>query len=196
MSPSRLHLVSIACALLAWLATPAWSWPLSSLWKRNSQHDCRQRNFNTISSIYNLTVYPNQVPVFDESTADLIPSGLFNQNVTGRVDPVGTFSGYQDSVEYFFALSPLPTQNGASAAITGYQITEFNSACPEVAASVVYLFSSVVNPGAANDGERLPTLKQVSRTRPGRDRARAPGAVPFVGSSFADTAPLDRVLEV
>jgi hypothetical protein len=160
-----LHLL-LAC--LSWAPTPAAGFPAPSTWFRRSegqdqnQHqkrgDCRQRNFNTISSIYNNTVYPNQKPVFDKG---VIPGGLFNENVTGRVDPVGTFSGLQDSIEYFFALSPLPTQNAVSAAITGYQITEFSSECDDVAASVVYLFSSIVNPGAANDGMPLPTLKQV-----------------------------------
>jgi len=123
--------------------------------------DWRVRNFNTISSIYNLTVYPNQLAIFAAGGA-AIPARLFNQNVTGRVDPVGTFSGYQDSIEYFFALSPVPQTNNVKAAITGYQITEFNSACSGVASSVVYLFCSVVDPGGPNDGMKLPTLKQVS----------------------------------
>ncbi|KAK3934620.1 hypothetical protein QBC46DRAFT_368095 [Diplogelasinospora grovesii] len=120
-----------------------------------------QRNFKTISSIYNHTVYPNQLPIFQVGEAG-VPSGLFSQNVVGRVDPVGNFTGFQDSIEYFFALSPLPQGNAASAAITGYKITEFTSACPEVAASVVYLFTSVVKPGCPENGKALAPLKQVA----------------------------------
>jgi len=151
------RVLSIACAL-ACLVPPTWSWPIWwPVWK--SRND--QRNFGTISRIYNLTVYPNQLPIFESGAAG-IPSGLFSQDVVGRVDPVGEFIGFQDSIEYFFALSPLPQGNAASAAITGYQITEFSSACLNVAASVVYLFCSVVSPGSPNDGQQLAPLKQVA----------------------------------
>jgi hypothetical protein len=170
MIMSLLHLlrplsVALWLSVLALLCTPSAALPATSsstppsALERRGGNACRERNFNTINTIYNLTVWPNQLPVFQNGT---IPTGLFNDNVTGRVDPVGTFQGLQDSIEYFFALSPLPTQNGVSAAITGYQITEFTSECADVASSVVYLFSTVVNPGAPNDGQVLPTLKQVA----------------------------------
>jgi len=120
-----------------------------------------KRNFNTISQIYNLTVYPHQLPIFGGGAA-AVPPGLFSQEVVGRVDPVGDFIGFEDSIEYFFALAPLPQGNAASAAITSYQITEFSSACREVASSVVYLFCSVVNPGSPDNGKPLATLKQVA----------------------------------
>jgi hypothetical protein len=120
-----------------------------------------KRNFKTISSIYNLTVYPNQLPIFGAGGAG-VPKGLFNQNVVGRVDPVGNFTNFENSIEYFFALSPLPEGNPAKAAITSYQITEFSSQCKDVAASVVYLYCSVVDPGSPNHGKQLPPLKQVA----------------------------------
>ena len=122
--------------------------------------DFQQRNFDTISRIYGLTVYPNQLPIIQHDTAG-IPSGLFNQYVVGRVDPVGDFEGFEDSIEYFFALSPLPQANLVSAAITGYKITEFSSSCREVASSVVYLYCNVVKPGHPDDGKALVPLKQV-----------------------------------
>jgi len=120
-----------------------------------------RRNFKTISSIYNLTIYPNQLPVIEQGAA-AVPPGLFNQNATGRVDPVGNFTGFQDSVEYFFALAPVPQANSVSQVFSSIKITEFSSACPDVAASVVYFFTSVLSPGSPNNGQSLPPLKQVS----------------------------------
>lgn len=160
---SSLHALSIACAL-ACLVSPAWSWPIWwPKWKGGNpgQRNFEQRNLQTISSIYNFTVYPNQLPIFVEGAAG-VPSGLFNQDVVGRVDPVGEFIGFQDSIEYFFALAPLPQGNAAYSAITSYQITEFTSACPDVAASVVYLNCGVVDPGSSDNGQALAPLKQVS----------------------------------
>jgi hypothetical protein len=74
---------------------------------------------------------------------------------------VGNFTGFDDSIEYFFALAPVPSANSASTAITSIQITEFSSACPDVAASVVYLFCNVYAPGTADDGKALAPLKEV-----------------------------------
>ena len=123
--------------------------------------DYRARNFDTISRIYNLTVYPNQVPIIFGGAGN-VPDGLFSHDVTGRVYPVGKFQGFEDSIEYFFALAPLPQGNRQSAAITSYKITSFTSGCANVAASVVYLYSSVVDPTSPNNGKALAPLKQVS----------------------------------
>lgn len=120
-----------------------------------------RRNFKTLSSIYNLTIYPNQLPVLESGAAG-VPPGLFNQNATGRVDPVGNFTGFDDSIEYFFALAPVPQGSLNSQAISSIKLTEFTSGCPDVAASVVYLFTSVVNPSSPDNGKALPPLKQVS----------------------------------
>lgn len=140
--------ISLACLIPA-----TWAWPIGM-----NRHE--QRNFKTLESIYNLTVFPNQLPILAQG-ATAVPNGLFNQNVVGRVDPVGNFSGFDDSIEYFFALAPIPQANSASQAISRIQLTEFSSACPTVAASVVYLFTSVVNPGSPDNGKPLPPLKQV-----------------------------------
>lgn len=123
--------------------------------------DWKKRNFNTISSIYALTVYPNQVPIVLHGSAG-VPKGLFSKNVAGRVDPVGDFKGFDDSIEYFFSLAPLPQGNPLKAAITSYKITEFSTQCKDVAASVVHLYCSVVDPGGPDDGKVLPPLKQVA----------------------------------
>ncbi|KAK4140465.1 uncharacterized protein C8A04DRAFT_32049 [Dichotomopilus funicola] len=144
----------------------AHAWPTPKNWlphfkSQRPHHDFAKRNFNTISSIYNLTVYPNQLPIFQYGGAG-VPDGLFSHKVVGRVDPVGNFTDFEGSIEYFFALAPLPQGNAAKAAITSYQITEFSSQCPGVAASVVYLHCSVVNPGAPDHGKPLPPLKQVA----------------------------------
>ncbi|KAI9766011.1 MAG: hypothetical protein M1840_007018 [Geoglossum simile] len=118
------------------------------------------RNLATLRSIYNLTVFPNQLPIFAAGTA-AIPPGLFNANATGRVDPVGNFTSFEDSIEYFFALAPTPG-SGVGSVISKAEIVEFSSSCPEVAASVVYLETARVNPGHPNNGEKLATLKQVA----------------------------------
>jgi hypothetical protein len=117
------------------------------------------RNLATLNSIYNLTIFPNQVPIFAGGAAAL-PPGLFNANATGRVDPLGNFSGFQDSVEYFFALAPTPA-SGIGAVISNIEIVEFSSSCPEVAASVVYLETAKVNLGQPDHGQPMATLKQV-----------------------------------
>lgn len=154
---SSCRAIGIVCAV-ACLASPAWSWPI---WFPGWNRHYEERNLKTVSSIYNLTVYPNQVPIIAGGAAG-VPPGLFAQDVVGRVDPVGDFIGFQDSIEYFFALAPLPQGNPAKAAITRYQVTHFSSACKDVAASVVYLFCSVVNPGCPDHGKELTPLKQVS----------------------------------
>jgi len=144
----------ILCICLSCLIPSTWSWPLR-------MKNYERRNFETIMRIYNLTIYPNQLPILEQATAG-VPPGLFNQDATGRVDPVGNFTGFQDSIEYFFALAPVPQTNSASVAISSIQITEFSSACPSVAASVVYLFCSVVNPSSSDNGRTLAPLKEVS----------------------------------
>jgi hypothetical protein len=134
---------------------------IPSTWSLSLQKRYEQRNFKTVTSIYNLAIYPNQLPIFEQGAVS-VPPGLFNENATGRVDPVGNFTGFEDSIEYFFALAPVPQANSASVAISSIQITEFSSACLEVAASVVYLFCSVVNSNSSDNGTPLAPLKQVS----------------------------------
>lgn len=131
-------------------------------WRNHYNHrNFEQRNLDTITSIYNLTIYPNQLPILGAGAAG-VPPGLFNENATGRVDPVGNFTGFDDSIEYFFALAPVPQPPYSVAAISHIAITEFSSACPDVAASVVYLFCNVEDPSSPDNGLQLAPLKQVS----------------------------------
>ena len=122
----------------------------------------QQRNLHTITALYNRTVYPTNLE-FIANGSSSVPKGLFNANVSGRITPIGNFTGFQDSVEYFFALAPIP-QSPLYHGFSKAQIVEFSSECPDVAASVVYFTVSVINPGATNDGQTLATLKQVCLT--------------------------------
>jgi hypothetical protein len=149
----------VVCICLACLIPSTWSLPRQR--KHYEQQHYEKRNFNTIKSIYELTIYPNQLPILEQGSAG-VPPGLFNENATGRVDPVGNFTGFDDSIEYFFALAPVPQTNLASTAITSIQITEFSSACENVAASVVYLFCNVEDSNSAGNGRPLAPLKEVS----------------------------------
>jgi hypothetical protein len=149
----------VVCICLACLIPSTWSLPRQR--KHYDQQNYEQRNFDTVRSIYELTIYPNQLPILEQGAAG-VPPGLFNENAAGRVDPVGNFTGFEDSIEYFFALAPVPQTNAASAAITSIQITEFSSACKDVAASVVYLFCNAENSSSADNGRPLAPLKEVS----------------------------------
>ena len=143
---------------IVFLVASAWGWP------EPRHFDYRSRNFNTISSIYNLTVYPHQVPIITGGGHN-VPDGLFSHEVVGRVYPVGNFTDFEDSIEYFFALAPVPQANPKSAAITSYKIVSFSSECRDVAASVVYLYTSVVDPSSPDNGKPLAPLKQVSQNQ-------------------------------
>jgi hypothetical protein len=144
----------VLCFILTCLISSIWS-----LAPRMNNHE--RRNFKALSTIYNLTVYPNQLPILQHGAAG-VPPGLFNEKASGRIDPVGNFTGLEDSIEYFFALAPVPQANPQSQAFTRIQLTEFTSGCPDVAASVVVFFTSVVNPNSPDNGKPLPPLKQVS----------------------------------
>jgi hypothetical protein len=123
--------------------------------------DYAQRNLDTIRKIYNLTVYPNNAPIVAKGAA-AVPPGLFSQHATGRVVPVGNFTGFSDSIEYFFALAPTPQAEGG---IVFYQadVSEFTSGCPEVAASLVYLRTGHYDEktGALDKSKPTSTLSQV-----------------------------------
>ncbi|KAL2352482.1 hypothetical protein BJ546DRAFT_1064216 [Cryomyces antarcticus] len=124
------------------------------------KHAYHARNLNTIQSIYNRTVYPTNL-VFLANGSASVPAGLFNENATGRITPVGNFSGFEDSVEYFFALAPA-ARPPTYAAFVKAEIVEFVSECPEVAASTVYFRTQSVHPGAPDDGRYITTLKQIA----------------------------------
>ena len=115
------------------------------------------RNYNTVSSVYNLTVYPRNLPLFLNQTDIGLP--FFDVNVTGRVTPLGDFSGYEDSIEYFWGLAPVPIPP-ATAAISKAVVTHFTSGCPEVASSTVeFTVTNVVGPF---NGTVVTKLKQIA----------------------------------
>ena len=126
----------------------------------SSPGNFHQRNLETIQKIYNLTIYPHNQDFLQRGAA-AIPDGLFSKNATGRITPIGNFTGFQDSVEYFFGLTPQP-QAPLYATWTDAKIVSFSSGCPEVASSVVYGATNGVNPNTTSYGKTVTTIKQVS----------------------------------
>ncbi|KAJ7243054.1 hypothetical protein C8J57DRAFT_1726200 [Mycena rebaudengoi] len=128
--------------------------------QHHPNHHWYQRNKNTIQSIYNLTIFPANAKIIQGGGA-AVPKGLFNKNSTGRVTPVGQFVGFEDSIEYFFGLAPLPTGQAPNGVISNATLVEFTSGCPEVAASVVYLTISTLN-SDNSFGPFLTALKEIA----------------------------------
>jgi hypothetical protein len=138
--------------------------------------DYYARNLKTVTEIYNLTVWPSacrfsslrnsqtnirpdNLPIITQGSS-AVPPGLFAQNATGRVSPLGNFTGFEDSIEYFFALALVPSPPAYSV-FSKATVVEFSSGCPEVAASVAWLETRVDNANLSTDGQYLSTLKQV-----------------------------------
>ena len=101
----------------------------------------------------------DNVPIISHG-GSAVPAGLFSPNATGRVSPLGNFTGFTESIEYFFALALVPSPPSYSV-FSSAKIVSFSSGCPEVAASVAWLETRVDHPNSTNDGEYLSTLKQV-----------------------------------
>ncbi|KAJ7169260.1 hypothetical protein C8R43DRAFT_982726 [Mycena crocata] len=139
-----LRLSILASMLLSAAAEPSW----------------QTRNRETIQKIYNLTVYPANSKIISGG-AEAVPPGLFNANATGRVTPVGEFFGFQDSIEYFFGLAPLPSGTPPNGVFTNATLVEFTSGCAEVAASTIYLTASTINPDGSV-GAFISTLKEIA----------------------------------
>ncbi|KAL8958981.1 MAG: hypothetical protein Q9183_005725, partial [Haloplaca sp. 2 TL-2023] len=133
--------------LLASTTSAKWSW-------------YEKRNYNTICKIYDRTVYPTNLLFLANGSAS-VPEGLFNQNCTGRISPFGNFTGFEESTEYFFGLSPIP-QPPVYNAFSQARVVSFTSGCPSVASSLVYFTNSVVNPNSTDSGKFLTTLQQVA----------------------------------
>ncbi|KAK6515826.1 hypothetical protein TWF281_004418 [Arthrobotrys megalospora] len=105
------------------------------------------RNFNTINSIYNFTIYPNQVSIIEQVTSESIPEleHLFSPTVSGRIQEIGNFTNFRHSIEYFFGLAPRP-QGSQYSAIVEAELVQFSSDCPSVAASTVYFKVALEKP--------------------------------------------------
>jgi hypothetical protein len=93
-----------------------------------------------------------------QGLGNAVPKGLFTNDVKGRITPVGSFSGLNDSAEYFFVLG-IPTPP-AYVGLSKATFAEFTSGCPEVAVSTVYLETSRFNPQNQQTG--ISVLKQAS----------------------------------
>ncbi|KAL6414081.1 uncharacterized protein AUP68_00595 [Ilyonectria robusta] len=121
--------------------------PLSSLGisaqRKGLDCDFEARNLATIQSVYDLAVFPNNVPIITQGTSTF-PPGLFANDISGRVTPVGAFDDLVGSIEYFVGLAPVPTEQNPTI-FSEAKIVEFNSGCPEVATSTVYLKVSSVD---------------------------------------------------
>ncbi|KAF7290200.1 hypothetical protein MIND_01333400 [Mycena indigotica] len=143
MAPSRLSLLVLLAA--------------GSIASSLAETEWYTRNRNTIESIYNLTVYPHNLAVLNGS----IPPGLFDDNANGRITPVGEFFGFQDSVEYFWGLAPVPSGHPPNAVFASADVVHFVSGCPEVAASTVYFTYKTLNPDNT-PGAFVTKLKQVA----------------------------------
>ncbi|KAH6972594.1 hypothetical protein EDB80DRAFT_596284 [Ilyonectria destructans] len=105
--------------------------------------DFEARNLATIQSIYDLTIFPNNVPIITQGTS-AFPPGLLASDISGRVTPVGAFDDLVGSIEYFVGLAPVPTEQNPTI-FSEAKIVEFNSGCPDVATSTVYLKLSRVD---------------------------------------------------
>ncbi|TEY87357.1 hypothetical protein BOTCAL_0003g00370 [Botryotinia calthae] len=96
------------------------------------------------------------------------PMEFWNENATGRISPLGNFTGFDDSTEYFFALPPIPGQTGAGIlepnynAFTSYELHAFTSGCPEEASSIVYLNTTIMHPCSTSHGQYVTKIKEIA----------------------------------
>ncbi|KAK8226044.1 hypothetical protein HDK77DRAFT_501285 [Phyllosticta capitalensis] len=136
---------------------------ISASLKHASKEAYYERNLRTVQAIYNLTVYPNNAPIVAQG-GPAVPPGLFNPEAKGRVTPLGNFTTFEESIEYFFALAPIPSATPAKTGIYRADLVSFVTGCPEIAASVVYLRTGTVDPQTAvhTPGPMDTTLKQVA----------------------------------
>ena len=154
---------------------------------RRRPRDWAARNRATIERIYDLTVYPNQLPIIQGGAA-AVPERLFADGTRGRITPVGEFEDLEGTVEYFWGLAPVP-QGPNGTIFSRSEVVSFQSQCPEVASSVVYLYTSRYDAETGEPGEEISILKQV------RMRPSGPVGQAWDGAS-AVTRSTDCVLEV
>ena len=121
----------------------------------------QQRNYDTIRAIYNISIYPHNQGFMSEG-AKAIPAGLFAENATGRIQPMGNFTGFIESTEYFFGLAPPPMAPNY-ATWTSAKLVAFSSSCPEVAATDGYASTTGVNASHPETyGKTITMLKQTA----------------------------------
>lgn len=118
----------------------------------------------TLIPTYPPQLYPKNIPVI-QSQGQSIP-GLFAEEAGGRITPIGNFTDFLDSIEYFYGLAPILQASPASLGIFEADVVAFSSECPEVASSVVYLrvgpVSNVTGGLLSGAGAEVTILKQVS----------------------------------
>lgn len=127
---------------------------------RRRPRDWAARNRATIERIYDLTVYPNQLPIIQGGAA-AVPERLFADGTRGRITPVGEFEDLEGTVEYFWGLAPVP-QGPNGTIFSRSEVVSFQSQCPEVASSVVYLYTSRYDAETGEPGEEISILKQIA----------------------------------
>ncbi|KAI9748684.1 MAG: hypothetical protein M1815_003041 [Lichina confinis] len=158
----------------------------------NAQHGPRRprdwaaRNRATIERIYELTLYPNQLPILQGGAA-AVPERLFANGTRGRITPVGSFEDLEGTVEYFWGLAPVP-QGPNGIVLNRAEVVSFQSQCPEVASSVVYLYTSRYNAETGTLGEEISILKQIAFWRFDDD-----GAVLYYDAWIATLQPWSTV---
>lgn len=149
LSSAVIHLIG----LLLWLSA-CWASPEKG--DASPSLDYVARNRATIQRIYDLTVYPNQLPII-YGGEEAVPPGTFGPGARGRISPVGNFTDLIGTVEYFWGLAPVPELSPRGTVFTRADLVSFQSGCPEVASSVVYLYTNGTEQGGA-----FVALKQVS----------------------------------
>jgi len=65
-----------------------------------------------VKFIYENVIYPKNLPVLLDQTTTL--ESVFAPSIKGRFDPLGTFRGYEELKEYFFALGASPILHALS----------------------------------------------------------------------------------
>ena len=159
---SLLCLTAVASALPHNPKTRQASYADDSAVSESNQPEWYHRNLKTIQTIYDYTVYPANTAIIAQGSK-AVPPGLFAPNATGRVSPVGNFTGFEDSIEYFFALAPTPQGSPASTAFYKAEVVDFVSGCPNVASSLVYFRTGKLDEAGQlqEDGPKT-TLSQVN----------------------------------
>jgi hypothetical protein len=154
--------MTLFITVLALIFPSTWASPQNG-YGRGGQPAWAARNLDTIQKIYNLTLYPNQLPILSGG-GKAVPPGLFDERTRGRVSPVGNFTDFEDTIEYFFGLAPVPQGSPKSTVFTRAEIVAFQSSCPEVASSTVYLHTSIYNPNSTENGNgnEFTALKEIA----------------------------------